>query len=224
MSTQSLSLEVKGAGVFLSSPASWHSGNDAPECSIELPATGSFSIQTASVGKAVVDGDLVLDEGACSAGKLAYRWSSSAAETGSGSGSVTISHPDDDFEDFEVSVEMGDGAALSLKETKVVAPLTNNDTVNRYGAYAVGFFAAICALGFALLMPAHRSEIIGASGAIALWTYFATDEYDRFVLRILGFVGAGVAMFAAMVMPENADTLIGAAGLISAAAIIWGDN
>jgi|GEM_PF-3708019 len=224
MSTQTLSLEVKSAGVFLTSPASWLSGYDAPECSIELPPNGGFSIQTASVGKAVVDGDLVLDEGACGAGRLAYRWSSSAAETGSGSGTVTISHPDDDFEDFEVSVEMGDDATLSLKSPKVVQPLTSNDAVNRYGAYAVGFIGAMCALVFAILMPAHRTEIIGAAGAIAVWTFFATSEYDRFVLRILGFVGAGVAMVAAMAMPENADTLISAAGLISAAAIIWGDH
>jgi len=224
MSMQSLSLEVKGAGVFLSSPASWLSGNDAPECSIELPANGAFSIQTASVGKAVVDGDLVLDEAACSAGRLAYRWSSSAVETGSGSGSVTISHPDDDFEDFQVDVEMADVAALALKEPKVVAPLTGNDTINRYGAYGVGFIAAMCALVFALLMPAHRTEILGASGAIAVWTFFATEQYDRFVLRILGFVAAAVAMVAAMAMPDNADTLISAAGMISAAAIIWGDN
>jgi len=188
MSTQSLSLEVKDAGVFLSSPASWLSGNDAPECSIELPANGAFSIQTSSIGKAVVAGDLILDEGACSAGRLAYRWSPAAAEAGSGSGTVTISHPDDDFQDFEVEVEMGDAASLTLKETKVLPPLTSSDTINRYGAYAVGFFAAICALVFALLIPAHRAEIIGAAGAIALWTYFSTEEYDRFVVRILGFM------------------------------------
>ncbi len=212
---------------MLRTKCDWIADEDGPSADVELTANDVLSIRTDSIGKLSLDGDVELVPSAEPGSAIQVRWKSTAREALKGSGSVTISHPNDDFNDVEISLEMEAVSSLSVdaEEAKTPpAPMTSNDAVNRYGAYACCVVAALGALLFALIMPAHRSELISGAAGIGIWGYFATSEYDRFGWRILGFIAAGVTMCFALAMPGNTDQLIEGAGVLCALAIYFGDN
>ena len=91
----------------------------------------------------------------------------------------------------------------------------------QYGNYAVGFLAAIGALVFASVMPAHAHEIISAAGVIAVLTFFFTDEDEPFIIRAMAMCAAAVCMVFAIVMPASAVQLISAAGTIAVLSLIF---
>ena len=227
MTSQPLSIEVRGAAALLSHTSTWAPELDAPECTIEMPSDSTIALRVANVGKIAIDGDLEFDPIASGDGLRILRWTAAAKAAEHGSCTVTLSHPNDDFSDVEISVDMSEEASLHVEEEeppKVVPPLTNIDVINRYGAYACVVLASLGTLLFALLMPAHRTELVSGAAAIGIWGYFSTSIYDRFVWRILGFVAAGVTMGFAMAMPDQTNSLIEGAGGLCALAIWFGDN
>jgi len=224
MNSQTLTIAVLGA-VPLSHTTTWTADVDAPSCSVEMPRASSLSINAASIGKVAIDGDIEFDPAAAAEGRRVLRWSAAAQARNEGSGSITLSHPNDDFEDVEISLEMSDEAALSVdEEESLLAAMPGASLIKLYGSYASGFLGAFGALIFALLMPAHQTELVSAAGAIALWTCFASEVNEPFGLRVVLFLAAAVAMVFAMIMPANAENIMEAAGLMCAAAIFWGDE
>jgi hypothetical protein len=227
MEPQTISFEVRGAAALLSHTCTWRPELDAPQCTVEMPKDSVIAVQVASVGKVVIDKDLEFDPTAAMGGPRLVRWTAAAKEAGYGSGSVTFSHASSDFNDVSLSVDMCDEPSLHVEEPTlpvVEPPLTNMDVVNRYGAYVCCAVAALGALIFAALMPAHSKELAAGAGAIALWGWLDTDPYDRFVLRIVGFVAAGITMGFAMAIPDYTKELISAAGVMCMLAIVCGEE
>jgi uncharacterized membrane protein len=97
----------------------------------------------------------------------------------------------------------------------------NEDWLNRFGNYAVGFLAALGALVAAYFMPAFREMLISAAGTLAIITLFFTGEYQSFKRRLIGMVVAGVVLLAAFAMPDQAESLLSASGTIAILAIIF---
>ncbi|MBU6455224.1 MAG: hypothetical protein KGS72_25870 [Cyanobacteria bacterium REEB67] len=229
MTSQNISFEVRGAGELLSHTCLWQSEADAPECTIELPRDGEIILSCTSVGKITMEGGLHLDMTRSQAGVRLFTWSPTARTEGEDGdeASITIEHPSDDFPELTINIVRAEEAALSVEAEEPVVEIDRDSLrgfFTAYGAYIVAGLAAVGALIFALLMPAHRDELIGGAAGIAIWGYLATDEGDKFRARLLLFLGAGLTMCFAMAMPGSADELIGGAGLLSMLAILCGDN
>lgn len=101
-------------------------------------------------------------------------------------------------------------------------PNSFTELVNRYGAYAVGFLAALGALVGALLMPAHATMLVSAAGTLAIVNFFFTNQYDSFRLRLMGLFVAGVALVFAILLPAQAPQLLSASGTIAGLSLVFG--
>jgi hypothetical protein len=229
MTSQNISFEVRAAGELLSHACLWQSEADAPECTIELPRDGEIILTCASVGKITLEGGLQLDMTRSQAGLRLFAWSPTARAEGEDGdeASIIVNHPSDDFPELTINIVRAEEASLSVEAEEPVVEIDRDSLagfIKAYGAFIVAGLAAVGALIFALLMPAHREELIGGAAGIAIWGYIATEVGDAFRARILLFLGAAVALCFAMAMPASADELIGGAGILSFLAVLWGDN
>ncbi len=212
MPSQAFSIEIRIGKVVLAHKGAWQSGSDGPKCVVDMEADGSLVFLTANVGKFSLIGDMEL----AAAGENGFRllrWERrKPGSAGTGSCQVIVAHPKKGFCDLEIYVTMREESTLSVDEPEPGSPMTGNDTVSQYGAYVCCFVAAICALFFAQLMPAHNVELISGAAAIFIWGLWITDTYDRFLWRSVGFIAAGLTMCLALFLPGNAELLIEGVG------------
>ena len=226
-----VTVQVQGKGGAITRIFKWRKGLQGQEGEIALPSDQSVSIsaQLACGCSFKCEGDLEL---VSSSAGLTYRWSDKAKKKGEGSGTILVAsqnEPDDPLT-FEVEMEDESKVKVDKDDSKVEAniltatPNTGFPVVDQYGAYAIGLLGALGALGFAWLVPGWSHWLVGGAVSIGIFTFWMTEEYDAFVVRILAFLGAAALMFLGMAMPENANTLTGLAGTACTVAVLCGDG
>jgi hypothetical protein len=225
---QNVTVEIKGSKALLTRVGGW-SKRSAPSFDLDVPAGSTLTVKVdgGTIGSINVDGEMELDNELSTGSVRVLRWSSAAMKDESGSATIKLTDASGKLDEVEISVDMEDEASAEVEggAPSKQLPFTGNDLIDAYGAYAIGLLGALGALIFAVLMPAHQAELLSGAGAIALWSFFATNKYDSYALRFLAFVAAGVCLvFAMTVLPAQVHNLIYAAGGFSFVAIYWGDR
>ncbi|MBU6453581.1 MAG: hypothetical protein KGS72_17515 [Cyanobacteria bacterium REEB67] len=234
MHTQNVSFQVLTSSDILSHSFLWQTDADAPDCSIELPVDGEVIIGSDSVGKITIDGELQLAMNRSGAKSRVFTWSRRARALGKDGdeATITIYHPNDNFEELTLLITRAGEASLTVEEDDEDGEEAENEKPNvqvdfssfasivkAYGAYIV---VGLASIGFALsslLLPEHSQGLLIWSVWLFIIGCLATHPGDPFFKRLLLFIGAGVALCFTAGHPAQAHNLLEVAGVLSLIAV-----
>jgi hypothetical protein len=234
MLSQKVSFKVLTSGDILSHSFLWQSNEGTPDCSVELPGNGEVVIGCDSVGKIAIDGDLQLVMDRSDANSRVFTWTRRARALGRDGeeATITIYHPDDDFEELTILVTRAEEASLTVEEYDEEDDEEFNfeihfssvsSFVKGFGAYLVIILAAIGGALFSRLLPEYSQELLFGSGFIVIYGYITTDSGDPFWKRLGFFAAAAVPLCYATYHPEHARNLLIIAGILSLCALTCDD-